>query len=122
MFFNSDGFHNHIAHHLLTTYALDASTKDLQHHFESNESYQRALSSYEQTAVTKMQDPATFIKLLRDEKHYKNFLQSFRNEIESSGWQAVVNKFVFSKDEVATQMLPLTFAGFLHPLIYLDFG
>jgi len=122
MFFNSDGFHNHIAHHLLTTYALDASTKDLQHHFKSNESYQRALDSYDQATVTKMQDPATFIKLLGDEKHYKNFLQFFRNEIDSSGWQAVVNKFVFSKDEVATKMLPLTFAGFLHPLIHLGFG
>ena len=75
MFFNSDGFHNHIAHHLLTTYALDASTKDLQHHFQSNESYQRALDSYDQATVTKMQDPATFIKLLGDEKHYKKLPQ-----------------------------------------------
>jgi hypothetical protein len=122
MFFNSEGFHNHIAHHLLTTYALDASTKDLQHHFQSNESYQRALDSYDQATVTKMQDPATFIKLLGDEKHYKNFLQFFRNEIDSSGWQNVVNKFVFSKDEVATKMLPLVYAGFLHPLIHLGFG
>jgi len=122
MFFNSEGFHNHIAHHLLTTYALDASTKDLQHHFESNESYQRALDSYDEATVAKMQDPAAFIELLGDEKQYKNFLQFFRNEIENSGWQAVVNKFVFSKDEVATKMLPLVFAGFLHPLIHLGFG
>jgi hypothetical protein len=122
MFFNNDGFHNHIAHHLLTTYALNASTKDLQRHFESNESYQRALDSYDQATVTKMQDPATFVEFLGKEGHYKNFLQFFRNEIESSGWQAVVNKFVFSNDEVATEMLPRVFAGFLHPLIHLGFG
>ncbi|KAM0701477.1 hypothetical protein Q7P35_011839 [Cladosporium inversicolor] len=85
MFFNNDGFHNHIAHHLLTTYALDASTKDLQHHFTSNETYQRSLDSYEEATVTKMQDPAAFIKLLGDEGHYKNFLQFFRNEIDKSG-------------------------------------
>jgi hypothetical protein len=122
MFFNNDGFHNHIAHHLLTTYALNASTKDLQHHFQSNESYQRALDSYDQDTVTKMQDSAAFTKFLGDERHYKNFLQFFRIEIEKSGWQAVVNKFILSNDEVASEMLPRVFAGFLHPLIHLGFG
>ena len=33
MFFNSDGFHNHIAHHLLTAYALAASPEEIQQHF-----------------------------------------------------------------------------------------
>jgi hypothetical protein len=122
MFFNKDGFHNHIAHHLLTTYALDASTKDLQHHFDSNQSYQRPQGSFDQATVDQMQDPATFIKFLGDESQYKNFLQLFRNEIESSGWQAVVNKYVFADDEVASKMLPLVFSGFLHPLIHLGFG
>jgi len=122
MFFNNDGFHNHIAHHLLTTYALDASTKDLKDHFQSNESYQRPLGSYDQATVAKMQDPAAFISFLGDEQQYKNFLQFFRGEIKSSGWQAVVNEFVFSDNELASKMLPLVFAGFLHPLIHLGFG
>lgn len=122
MFFNNDGFHNHIAHHLLTTYALNASTKDLQYHFDSNQSYQRPQGSYDQSTVSKMQDPAEFIKLLGDEGHYKDFLQLFRNEIDSLGWQAVVNKYVFADNEVSSKMLPLIFAGFLHPLIHLGFG
>jgi hypothetical protein len=121
-FFNKDGFHNHIAHHLLTTYALDASTKDLQRHFDSNQSYQRPQGSYDQATVEQLQDPATFIKFLGDERQYKNFLQLFRNEIDSLGWQAVVNKYVFANDEVASKMLPLLFSGFLHPLIHLGFG
>lgn len=122
MFFNNDGFHNHIAHHLLTTYALNASPDDLQHHFDSNKSYQRPRGSYDQAVVTKMQDPAEFIKFLGDEQHYKNFLQLFRQEIEATGWQAVVNKYLFDDDKLAVRMLPLVFAGFLHPLIHLGFG
>ena len=122
MFFNNDGFHNHIAHHLLTTYALNASPQDLQHHFDSNKSYQRPRGSYDQAVVAKMQDPAGFIGFLGDEQHYKNFLQLFRQEIEASGWQAVVNKYLFTNDQLASKMLPLTFAGFLHPLIHLGFG
>jgi hypothetical protein len=122
MFFNKDGFHNHIAHHLLTAYALNASAKDLQHHFDSNESYQRPQGSYDQAIVTRMKEPAEFIKLLGNEQHYKNFLQLFKNEIDSLGWQAVVNKYLFADDEVASKMLPLTFSGFLHPLIHLGFG
>lgn len=122
MFFNNDGFHNHIAHHLLTTYALSASPRDLQHHFDSNKSYQRPRGSYDQAVVAKMHDPAEFIGFLGDERHYKNFLQLFRQEIEATGWQAVVNKYLFADDRLSSKMLPLVFAGFLHPLIHLGFG
>jgi len=122
MFFNSKGFHNHIAHHLLTVYALAASPEEIQQHFKSNQSYQRPLGSYDEGAVTKMQDPAEFVKLLGDGRQYKNFLHFFKGEIDNMGWQAAVNRYVFSDDELAKKMLPLVFAGFLHPLIHLGFG
>jgi len=122
MFFNSDGFHNHIAHHLLTVYALAASPEEIQQHFKENQSYQRPLGSYDQGIVTKMKDPNEFVKYLGDERQYKNFLQFFKDEIDNMGWQSAVNRYVFSDDEVAKKMLPLIFAGFLHPLIHLGFG
>lgn len=122
MFFNADGFHNHIAHHLLTAYALAASPQDLQRHFDSNESYQRPQGTFDQAVVTKMQDPTTFISYLGDQRQYKNFLQFFRTKIDEMGWQDTLNKYVFDDNEVANKMLPLVFAGFLHPLIHLGFG
>lgn len=122
MFFNNDGFHNHIAHHLLTTYALAASPEDLRRHFDSNASYQRPLGTFDQVVVTNMQDPAKFIGYLGDEDQYKNFVQFFRTQIDELGWQQVVNKFVLAESDIANKMLPLVFAGFLHPLIHLGFG
>jgi len=122
MFFNSDGFHNHIAHHLLTVYALAASPEEIQQHFKSNQSYQKPLGSYDESIVSKMQQPAEFVKLLGDGRQYKNFLQFFKGEIDNMGWQAAINHFVLSDNEIARKMLPLVFAGFLHPLIHLGFG
>ncbi|KAL1588329.1 hypothetical protein WHR41_02789 [Cladosporium halotolerans] len=122
IYFNHDGFHNHIAHHLLTTYALAASTKDLQYHFDSNKSYQRPMQPYDQAVVENMSDPAKFTKYLGDEKHYNDFLQFFQNDIDKQGWQATLNKYVFGENDLAHKILPLMFAGFLHPIIHLGFG
>lgn len=122
IYFNNDGFHNHIAHHLLTTYALAASAEDLQHHFDSNKTYQRPQESYDQKIVTEMRDPTKFTKYLGDEHQYSNYLRFFQEEIDKLGWQATVNRCVFAGDELANKMLPLMFAGFLHPLIHLGFG
>ena len=41
IFFNESGFHNHIAHHLLTVFALNASPEQIQKHYDDNKSYQR---------------------------------------------------------------------------------
>lgn len=40
-FFNQSGFHNHITHHLLTLFALNASPEELQKAYDANASYQR---------------------------------------------------------------------------------
>ncbi|KAM0721838.1 hypothetical protein Q7P37_002763 [Cladosporium fusiforme] len=122
IYFNDDGFHNHIAHHLLTTYALAASEQDLQRHFESNRSYQRPPEKIDQGVVADMRDPAKFIKCLGDEHQYNNFLHFFQDEIDKLGWQETVNRYVFGDDEISKKMLPLMFAGFLHPIIHLGFG
>lgn len=122
IYFNNDGFHNHIAHHLLTTYALAASPEDLQRHFDSNKTYQRPQEKIDQNIIAEMGDPAKFTKYLGDEHQYNNFLHFFQGEIEKLGWQETLNRYVFSDDEVASKMLPLMFAGFLHPIIHLGFG
>ena len=122
IFFNSDGFHDHIAHHLLTTYALNAAPKTLQRHFDNNKSYQKPMEKPDDSVVSNMQDPAKFKSFLGKEQYYHDFLVFFQGEMEKSSWQEVLQKHVFAGDERADDMLARMFGGFLHPIIHLGFG
>ncbi|ORY19300.1 hypothetical protein BCR34DRAFT_621122 [Clohesyomyces aquaticus] len=122
IFFNKSGFHNHIAHHLLTLYALNASPSTLQTAYDDNASYQRPPVSLEQSVVQDMHVPERYKVYLGDEKYYHDFLIFFEKEMEEKGWHDVLNEYVFKGDERADDMLVRMFAGFLHPLIHLGFG
>lgn len=69
-----------------------------------------------------MHDPARFATYLGKEKYYHDFLKFFQLEMDSKGWQNVVNEYLFKGDERADDMLVRLFAGFLHPIIHLGFG
>lgn len=40
-FFNQDGFHNHISHHILALYGTGATPEQMQKGYDDNTSYQR---------------------------------------------------------------------------------
>nr|POE63525.1 oxidoreductase afly [Quercus suber] len=122
IFFNSSGFHDHIAHHLLTLWALRASPQDIQRGYDTNKTYQRSMQPLDKTRVADMYDPAKFKSYLGNEKYYQDFLAFFKAEIEKSSWQEVLQTYVFSGQEHADDMLVRMFAGFLHPIIHLGFG
>ncbi|KAL2394054.1 Baeyer-Villiger monooxygenase dmxR6 [Exophiala dermatitidis] len=122
MYFNRSGFHNHIAHHLLTIYALGATPEEIQQAFDNNKTYQRPQYPVEKQNVQTMSDPEQFRKFLGKEQYFHDFEIFFRQEIEHKGWEAVLNEHVFAKTEHADRMLGRMFAGFLHPLIHLGFG
>lgn len=122
IFFNSSGFHNHIAHHLLTIWALNASPDDLQRGYDTNRSYQRPSKKPQTSIVEELHDPKKFKKYLGPDRYYNDFLEFFQERIKEEGWQSVLNKYVFAGDERADDMLVRMFAGFLHPLIHLGFG
>ncbi|KAF2094366.1 hypA-like protein [Rhizodiscina lignyota] len=122
IFFNKEGFHNHIAHHLLTIYALGATPEQLQKGYDRNSAYQRSPIVQEEKVFEQLHDPAVWKKCLGNEKYYHDYLVFFQKEMESKGWEAVVNEYLFSRTEQAEDMLVRLFAGFLHPLIHLGFG
>jgi len=122
IFFNKSGFHNHIAHHLLTIWALRASPNSIQTAYDNNQSYQRPQAAPKDSIVENLHDPEFFAKYLGPESHYSAFLAFFQREIATLGWQDVLQKYVFAGDERADDMLVRMFAGFLHPLIHLGFG
>lgn len=122
IYFNQSGFHNHIAHHLLTLYGLGASAPIIQKQYDINASYQRPAVPVKAREVQNISNPSDFAKYLGKEKYYHDFLIFFQNEMEAKGWQAVVNEYVFAGDERADDMLGRMYAGLLHPLIHLGFG
>lgn len=122
IFFNKDGFHDHIAHHLLTTFALNASPKQQQGHYDSNKGYQRPLEPLKKSAVSEMHDPSKLKSYLGKEQYYHDFLLFFQQEMDNTSWQDVVNQYLFSGNDLANDMLARLMAGFLHPIIHLGFG
>jgi Questin oxidase-like len=122
LFFNSEGFHNHIVHHLLSIYALGATEQDIRKAFDGNKHYQRPQYPVEGKVVQDMSDRAQFAKYLGQEKYTNDYIVYFQKEIEAKGWETVLNEHLFSGDEHAETLLVRMYAGFLHPLIHLGFG
>jgi len=122
IFFNDDGFHNHIAHHLLSLYGLGAPASVIEQQYNHNASYQKAAVSLDERIVQDMSDPDLFKKYLGSGKYYRDFLVFWQNEMEKKGWENVLNEYVFGGNERADDMLGRLYAGFLHPLIHLGFG
>ena len=122
IFFNSDGFHNHIAHHILSIYALGATKQEIEKAYDINKSYQRPQEAVEEKVVQDMSDRANSAKYLGQEKYFHDYEVFFQNEIEAKGWEAVVNEHLFAGDNHANALFVRLYAGFLHPIIHLGFG
>ncbi|TKA45090.1 hypothetical protein B0A54_03384 [Friedmanniomyces endolithicus] len=122
IFFNHDGFHNHIAHHLLTLWALRATDGELQQAYDSNASYQRPPGPLDQSIVTDMHDPARFTSYLGNERHYHAFLIFFQDQLSKSSTPEVINHYLLAGTAQADDLLHRLFGGFLHPLIHLGFA
>lgn len=122
VFFNKSGFHNHIAHHVLTLFALNATPKEIQQGYDTNVDYQRPPEPLKDPIVDDMLDPKRFNIYLGKEQYYHDFLVFFQKQIDAKSWQEVLNEFVFARDERADDMLGRMYAGFLHPIIHTGFG
>jgi hypothetical protein len=122
MYFNKSGFHNHIAHHLLTIYALGATPEQIQHAFDINKGMQRQQFPIDSSNVEAMKDPEQFKNFFGKEQYFHDFETFFQKEIEDKGWENVLTEHVFARTEHADRILVRMYAGFLHPLIHLGFG
>lgn len=120
VFFNDNGFHNHISHHILALYGTGAPPESMEKGYKVNEGYQRpAAPPHEE-----LRDWAEVKQYLGKGKHYADFLAFFKGEIERlGGWEAVLREYLFkSGDERSEDLLVRMFAGLLHPLIQLMYG
>ncbi|KAJ5490539.1 hypothetical protein N7453_011364 [Penicillium expansum] len=122
IFFNEIGLHNHLAHHVLSLFAVGSSPELLQTQFDKNTSYQRQMKLPDNTIVAQMADAELFKSFLADGNRYTEFLTFFANEITQKGWQNVLEEYLFQGDERADDLLARMFEGYLHPIIHLGLG
>lgn len=111
IFFNQSGFHNHIVHHLLSLFGVGASTAAIEKGYTENSHYQRPQGQVEERVLQDLNDPQNFKKYLGNPKHYKDFLVFFQKEMETKGWENVVNEYLFAGDERADDLLGRMYAG-----------
>ncbi|UKZ83563.1 hypothetical protein TrVFT333_011372 [Trichoderma virens FT-333] len=123
VFFNAEGFHNHIVHLLLSLYATGASASVLEQAYEENHSYQIKAMNTRPDVVEELKSGwSADCPYLGKGKHYPDFLKFFQDEIEEKGWEKVLLEYVFKGDERSETIFGRLFAGFLHPLIQLMYG
>ncbi|KAM0457835.1 hypothetical protein ACHAPV_006380 [Trichoderma viride] len=123
VFFNAEGFHNHIVHFLLTLYATGASPSTLEEAYAENHSYQiKAMDTHPGVVEELKKGWTEDSPYLGKGKHYPDFLKFFQDEIEAKGWEKVLLEYVFKEDERSEAIFGRLFAGFLHPLIQLMYG
>ncbi|PLB42343.1 questin oxidase family protein [Aspergillus candidus] len=122
VFFNNEGFHNHLVHQILTMFALGASPDEVTAAYNRNKNYQRPALPSDEAVVQSLSDKARFRELTGKGQNYPHFLAFFQQEIDKKGVGYVLNEYVFKGDDNAEDMLSRLFGGLLHPIIHLGFG
>ncbi|CEJ61955.1 hypothetical protein PMG11_10471 [Penicillium brasilianum] len=116
------GLHNHILHHILAIYALGGTSAQLDQAYKLAMDSQRPTRRPDPQRVSDFQDPAKFKQCLGQGKYYDDYFAFFQNEIGENGVPNTVNKYLFSGDETAEDMLCRFFSGFLHSPIHLGYA
>lgn len=104
-------FHNHIAHHLVTIWALGAKPATLRSQYERNAAYQRVPVEMQKNMVKDLVDPAVFKRCLGHELNFASFTRFFINEIDKLGYQKVLHKYLVDGTEIANDVLCRIYMG-----------
>lgn len=112
LYFNHQGFHNHIPHHLLALYALGANESLIQRAYDENATYQRDIHDVNPKEPAKLgEDVSSWKEYLGKEDYYTDFLNFYKGKIEKDGWEKVVGEWVFGAKGLEREMLDRLFAG-----------
>ena len=125
-------------HHLLAIYALGATSEELQRAYDDNKGYQRKQYQVKERNVEDMSNNETFKKFLGKEQYFTDFQAFFQNEIDTKGWQKVLQEQLFAKNRARggyackdvcwVRPFPLSYLNvlkpfrFYHPIIHLGYG
>lgn len=104
-------FHNHIAHHDITIWALGANPATIRSQHDRNSLYQREAMVIQDSVVKDMADPAVYKRCLGREENFLNYCRFFEDEINRLGYQAVLQKYLVDGSEIADDMLCRIYMG-----------
>ncbi|KFY85054.1 hypothetical protein V500_08756 [Pseudogymnoascus sp. VKM F-4518 (FW-2643)] len=109
-------------HEVLTLYGLGAPPNVIERHYKASTSYQMKPKPLREENVKAMSEPEGFKKFLGKTEYTHDYIEFFQRELEAKGVETVVQEYLFSRSELAEDMLARLYGGFLHPLIHLGFG
>ncbi|KAG8759077.1 hypothetical protein FRC14_006699 [Serendipita sp. 396] len=118
-FFNDEGFHNHLAHHLLAAYALGCSESLLKPAYDLHAEYQRPKKESSELITDQ-----NWTKYLGRHGYYPGYLEFFESQILQNGMADCLEKYVFSTEanQPGVEMFGRFFSGLVHPMIHFGHG
>jgi SAM-dependent methyltransferase len=122
IFWRDANGHNHMSHSILTTFALGGSPAELQRAYDDGLPIQRPMPDPNAQAIKRFSDDKNIYEAFGQIGEYTNVLLFFEQEINRSGWKAVVSKYCFSRSKLADIILSRMYEGAYHPLIHLGLG
>ncbi|KAJ5124900.1 uncharacterized protein N7515_008725 [Penicillium bovifimosum] len=114
-------FHNHIAHHDITIWALGANPETIRSQHDRNSLYQREAMTIQETLVDDMSDPLVFKRCLGREENFLNFCRFFEDEINRIGYQEVLQQYLVNGTAVADDILCRYVHGIIHIGMAMEF-
>jgi NAD(P)-dependent dehydrogenase (short-subunit alcohol dehydrogenase family)/SAM-dependent methyltransferase len=111
--------HNHMAHSILTSFALGATPSELQRAYDDGVTVQRPMPELDVEVVKGLSDDRNMTVIFGQLPQYTNVLNFFEQQIELYGWRAVLHKYCFSRTPLADIMLSRMYEGAHHPFIHL---
>ncbi|KAK2023934.1 hypothetical protein LX32DRAFT_627118 [Colletotrichum zoysiae] len=123
VFFTAKGYHNHMAHHLLTIYGTGGNSEALQNAFDIDSSFQAATVKPHTEVLQELQSNwSSAHKYLGNVNYYPDFLSFFQGEVEKKGWQQVVLDHLLGDTESAQELFSRSWSSFAHSMIQLLYG
>ncbi|KAG7095398.1 hypothetical protein E1B28_006151 [Marasmius oreades] len=128
IFYDGEGRHNHISHHLLASWSLGADKEVLQAGYNLHSQLQRPLKEFQPGEVITKE---TFYDHLGERSYYQAYADFFTLEVEKNGGFTVLEEYVFSdkvnfgttnKEGEHPVMLGRFMGGLLHPIIHVGYG
>ncbi|KAL1695729.1 hypothetical protein GGG16DRAFT_121513 [Schizophyllum commune] len=123
-FFNEQGFHNHLPHHLLSVLDLGGSAHLLQSIYDAEAAAQRPATLGKPGDEVPIITSENWTAYLGKEIAYAGYLQLFSDHIAEHGAETTVERFVFSPEANGNGSIMLARLGsaVFHPWIQLALG
>ncbi|KAE9364971.1 hypothetical protein N431DRAFT_563028 [Stipitochalara longipes BDJ] len=122
IFWRDANGHNHMAHSILTTFALGGTPSELERAYNDGVTVQRRMPDLDNEVVKSLSDDGKMLTILGQLPQYTNALNFFEQQIDHFGWKAVLHKYCFSRTKLADIMLSRMYEGAHHPFIHLGLG